>query len=137
MSHFSGEHALEYALLWVFDPTVDLADYPEVDPAEIAVLTYGALAVVSAMHEVDGRVSLDIYVDEEPDLRATPLGLGDGHIELLSGRLAVADSPSLEIRDEFDVPKGRYDVAVYGDSLAFSQYVVLHLSLHGGARARG
>jgi hypothetical protein len=111
----------------VFDPEGDLTDWPDVDPAEIAVVAYGSVLYISAMHEVDGRVRLDVYVDEEPRLARVPISLGEGTFELFSGRLAVAGSPSLEVEDEFPIAGGLYDLAVYGDSDAFSECVVLHL----------
>jgi hypothetical protein len=129
LAHFAGEYALEYALMWVFDPEGDLTDFPDdIDPAEIAVFAYESILVISAMHEVDGRVHLDVYVDEEPRLADAPVHLGEGRLDVLSGRLAVAGSPSLEAESEFRIAGGLYDLTVYGDSDAFSEHVVLHLA---------
>jgi hypothetical protein len=128
LAHFSGEFALEHALLWVFDPEGDLTDFPDdIDPAEIAVFAYESILVISAMHEVDGRVRLEVFVDEAPRLDQVPVHHGEGRLEVLSGRLAVAGSPSLDVEDEFRIAGGLYDLTVYGDSDAFSEYVVLHL----------
>lgn len=127
VSHFSGEYALEHALLWLFDPEGEETDFPDIDPAQIAAFSYESVLVVSAQHEVDGRVHLDVYVDEEPYLDQVPVNLGEGQLELYSGRLAVASSPSFEVKDEFGFARGLYDLAVYGDSDAFSERVVLHL----------
>ena len=131
MARFSGEYALEHALLWLFDPEGEPTDFPDIDPAEIAVFSYESVLVVSAQHEVDGRVRLDVYVDEEPKLDRVPVNLGEGQFELFSGRLAVAGSPSFEVEDEFRIAGGLYDLAVYGDSDAYSGHVVLHLVRRG------
>jgi hypothetical protein len=128
VTHFSGEYALEHALLWLFDPEGEPTDFPDIDPAEIAVFSYESVLVVSAQHEVDGRVRLDVYVDEPPQLDHVPINLGEGQFELFSGRLAVAGSPSFDIEDEFRLSAGLYELAVYGDSDAFSEHVVLHLT---------
>ena len=114
-------------MLWVFDPEGDLTDFPDdIDPAEIAVFAYESIMVISALHEVDGRVHLDVFVDEAPRLDKVPVHLGDGRLEVPSGRLAVAGSPSFDIEDEFRLAGGLYDLTVYGDSDAFSEHVVLH-----------
>ena len=130
MAHFHGEYALEHALLWLFDPEGEPTDFPDIDPAEIAAFSYESVLVVSAQHEVDGRVRLDVYVDEEPRLDQVPENLGEGQFELFSGRLAVSGSPSFEVKDEFLLPGGLYDLAVFGDSDAYSEHIVLHLVRH-------
>jgi hypothetical protein len=127
VAHFFGQYSLEYALLWLFDPEVEPTDFPDVDPAEIAVFSFESIVAISAMHEVDGPVRLDLYLDEEPRLDQAPINLGSGSVELFSGRLAVSGSPGLEVVDEFRLAGGVYDFAVHGDSDAFSERVVLHL----------
>jgi hypothetical protein len=127
MTHFSGEYSLDHALLWLFDPEGEPTDFPDIDPAEIAAFSYESVLVVSAQHEVDGRVRLDVYVDEPPRLDDVPVDLGEGQFELYSGRLVVSGSPSFEPEDEFRIPGGLYDMAVHGDSDAYSEHVVLHL----------
>jgi len=127
VAHFSGQYDLEYALLWLCDPEAEPTEFPDIDPAQIAVFSFESVVVISAVHEVDGPVRLDVYMDEEPRLDLAPINLGAGSVELFSGRLAVSGSPGFEAVDEFRLAGGVYDFAVYGDSDAFSERVVLHL----------
>jgi hypothetical protein len=83
-------------------------------------LAYESVLVISAMHEVDGRVRLMFTWTKIPDSTRF--------------RSISAGSPSFEVEDEFRIAGGLYGLAVDGDSDAFSEYVVLRLVRATGTR---